>query len=99
MRPPLNSSMNSRPFAPLRLGFGLRLEFASTLIYFSPVASPLHGRGGLHRSAEVRRALLQECRQCLFCVFRTNLRAELLVLGLHCRLDLFAERSLHKSLA
>src|SRR6476660_5250246 len=59
----------------------------------------LCGRCGFHGLGEVRRALLKKRRQRLLGVFRANLRAELFVLSLHCRLDLLPEGPLQESLA
>src|ERR1700730_1735222 len=50
-------------------------------------------------SREVRFALFQESRKCLFCILGAHLLAELLVLALHRDLDLLAERPLHQPLA
>src|SRR5580704_13929510 len=107
MRSPLSSRTNNRPVAPFALDFGFPFEVVVTasVIVLSCQKNWLRGRRvprllrGRCSPVEVRRALFQKRRKGLLSVCRANLRAELLVLGLDCRLDLFAERSLHKSLA
>src|SRR6266851_3473507 len=61
--------------------------------------SCLCGRPRFDGPREVGLALFQESRERLFCVFGADLRAELLVLGLHRRLDLLAKWLLHEPLA
>src|ERR1700731_1496734 len=68
--------------------------FAATSLHIGG-APDLSGRCRFHALGEIRRPLLQECRQRFLCVFRTYARTELFVLGFHCCLDLLDKRSLH----
>src|SRR5258708_804330 len=84
------------PFPLFLLSFEVSCGDAEVFPLF--VRTSLCGRCRFHGLGEVRRTLLQERRKRLLCVVRANLRAELFVLGLHCRLDLFAKWLLHEPL-
>src|SRR4029077_11218132 len=90
--PPLNSRTNSFPTAPLWPDPPFDFVARASAILFSfqkphGISQRLGGRCRFQGLGEVRRALLKKRRQCLLGVFRTNLRTELFVLGLHRRLD------------
>src|ERR1700730_10038812 len=85
---------------PLNEAFRRLPTSTHTFIGLSMVVSiTLCGRRRFGALREVRLALFQEGRKCLFRILRTDLYAELFVLGLHRRLDLLTERLLHQLLA